>query len=146
MTTATRQLATTQTCCAPKQIAIFAIKAVHTLAFAVIQTCIFYLLYKGLRGQSDRKAAVAATVAIGESAIYVGNGFRCPLTKLAEDLGSEHGAVTDIFLPGWLASNVARIYTPLLVLAIGLHARKLRRPRSEIQTSPEEAEPCTNAS
>lgn len=107
--------------------AIFAIKAVHSVAFAIIQTCIVFLLYKGLRRQSDGKAAVAAAVAVGESALYAANGFRCPLTDLAERLGSDHGAVTDIFLPKWLAANVARIYTPMLVVAIALHLRNLRR-------------------
>jgi hypothetical protein len=118
-----KQATTEAPCCARE--AIFAIKLVHSLAFGVIQTAIVYLLYKGLRRQTDRNAAVAASIAIGESAIYAGNGFRCPLTDLAERLGSEHGAVTDIFLPRWLASNVARIYTPLLVLAIALHSRNL---------------------
>jgi hypothetical protein len=108
--------------------AIFAIKLVHSLAFGVIQTAIVYLLYKGLRRQTDRSAAIAASIAIGESAIYAGNRFRCPLTDLAERLGSDHGAITDIFLPKWLAANVARIYTPLLVLAIALHVRNLRQP------------------
>src|SRR5690348_9596160 len=101
-------------CCDWKPAAVIAIKTVHSIAFLIIQTCILYLVYKGLRRQSDRKAAVAAAVAIGESAIYTANGFRCPLTGLAESLGSQHGAVTDIFLPRWLAANVARIYTPLL--------------------------------
>jgi hypothetical protein len=113
-------------CCARK--AIFAIKLFHSVAFGVIQSAIVYLLYKGLRRQTDRSAAIAASIAIGESAIYAGNGFRCPLTDLAERLGSEHGAVTDIFLPRWLAANVARIYTPLLLLAIVLHIRNLKRP------------------
>ena len=120
--------ATPTSCCDARGAAIFAIKAFHSLAFAVIQTCIVFLLYKGVRRQSDRAAAVAAAVAVGESAIYAGNGFRCPLTGLAERLGSDHGAVTDIFLPKWLAANVARIYTPLLVVALALHARNLRRP------------------
>src|SRR6185503_17575484 len=110
---------TTEPRCGTRE-AIFAIKLVHSLAFGVIQTAIVYLLYKGLRRQTDRNAAIAASIAIGESAIYAGNGFRCPLTDLAERLGSEHGAVTDIFLPRWLAANVARIYTPLLLLAIAL--------------------------
>jgi hypothetical protein len=119
--------ASREACCGTRE-AIFAIKVVHSVAFGVIQTAIVYLLYKGVRRQTDRNAAIAASIAIGESAIYAGNGFRCPLTDLAERLGSEHGAVTDIFLPRWLAANVARIYTPLLVLAIALHIRNLRKP------------------
>jgi len=128
MATSAGHPASTQAqCCEWQPAAIFAIKAVHSVAFAVIQTCIVYLVYKGLRRQSDRSAAVAATVALGESAVYAANGFRCPLTDLAERLGSDHGAVTDIFLPKWLAANIARIYTPLLLWAIVMHAGNLRR-------------------
>lgn len=127
VTTDETPVASQTKCCDWKPAAIIAIKTVHSIAFAVIQTCILYLVYKGLRRQSDRKAAIAAAVAIGESALYTANGFRCPLTRLAERLGSEHGAVTDIFLPRWLAANVARIYTPLLLWAIVLHLGNLRR-------------------
>lgn len=110
--------------------ALFGVKAFHSLAFWVIQSAIVYLLYKGWRRESDGRAAVAFAIAAGESAIYAGNGFRCPLTGLAEELGSEHGQVTDIFLPKWLASNVARIYVPLLVAGMVLHGRNVLR-RSE---------------
>ncbi len=108
---------------------LIGIKAFHSAAFAVIQSAILYLLYKGFRRESDRGAAIASAIAIGECAVYAANGFRCPLTDLAEDLGSEHGAVTDIFLPDWLASNIARIYTPLLAVALFLHARNFARQR-----------------
>ncbi len=113
-------------------LALFLIKSVHLLAFLVIQSSILYLLLKGIRRESDRKAGIALGIALVESAIYAGNGFRCPLTDLAEELGSDHGAVTDIFLPGWLARNIANIYVPILLAGIGLHAwnlRELRRRR-----------------
>jgi len=106
---------------------LLSVKAVHSLAFLVIQSAILYLIYKGLRRESDRRAAVAAGIAATETLIYVGNGFRCPLTGLAESLGAEKGSVTDIFLPKWLAANIARIYDPLFFLALLLHARNLRR-------------------
>jgi len=103
------------------------VKAVHSLAFWILQSAILYLLYKGLRAESDRKAAAAAVLVGGECAIYAGNGFRCPLTGLAEDLGAESGSVTDIFLPDWLARNIANIYAPMYFVALALHARNLRR-------------------
>ena len=102
-------------------------KAVHSLAFFVIQSAIVYLVHKGLKKESDRRAAVATA----ETLVYVGNGFRCPLTGLAEDLGAEKGSVTDIFLPNWLAANIARIYGPLFFLALFLHVRNLRRSPAE---------------
>jgi hypothetical protein len=107
--------------------AVTAIKAIHSLIFFVLQTSICYLVYKGLRGETDRKAVAVTAVVGAECVIYAGNRFRCPLTALAEDLGAESGSVTDIFLPKWLAANVARIYCPLFVLALFLHGRNLRR-------------------
>jgi hypothetical protein len=106
--------------------ALFGVKAVHSLAFWIIQSAIFYLLYKGLRRETDRRAVVAAIIATGETIVYAANGFRCPLTGLAEDLGAERGSVTDIFLPHWLASNIANIYVPLFGLGLYLHLRNLR--------------------
>jgi hypothetical protein len=110
--------------------ALFVVKAVHSIAFGLIQTAILVLVVKGFRRESDRTAGTAAAIALGETLIYAANGFRCPLTGLAEQLGAEHGQVTDIFLPKWLADNIVNIYTPLLALGLSLHARNLlaRRP------------------
>jgi hypothetical protein len=111
--------------------ALFGVKSAHSFAFFVIQSAICYLLYSGLRSQTDRRAAIAAAIATGETLIYAGNGFRCPLTGLAEDLGAERGSVTDIFLPRWLAANIARIYGPLFALGLVLHARNVARAWSD---------------
>jgi len=111
--------------------ALAAIKAVHTLAWFSIESSIVYLLYAGLRRQSDRQAAVAGAVVAAESLIFAANGFRCPLTKVAVKLGAERGGVTDIFLPRWFAHNLPAIHAPLLVLVASLHLRNIRlNPRS----------------
>jgi hypothetical protein len=89
-----------------------------------------YLLYAGFARRSDRRAAVATGVVAAESLIFVANGFRCPLTQLAEHLGAERGSVTDIYLPDWFAHNLPAIHAPLIVLAAFLHARNLREKRS----------------
>jgi hypothetical protein len=34
---------------------------------------------------------------------FAANGFRCPLTDLAESQGAARGSVTDIYLPAWFA-------------------------------------------
>jgi hypothetical protein len=72
---------------------------------------------------------MAGVLVGGECLIYAGNRFRCPLTGLAEELGAESGSVTDIFLPRWLAANIANIYGPLYAVALFLQARNLRRQR-----------------
>jgi hypothetical protein len=105
------------------------IRAVHTAAWASIEYCVGYLLWSGARGRSDRRAAVAAAVVAGECLIFAADGFRCPLTGLAERAGATSGSVTDIYLPTWFAKNLPAIHLPLLVAIGWLHRSALRRGR-----------------
>ena len=107
--------------------ALVAVKSIHTLAWFSIEACVVYLLVAGFAGRTDRRAAVAAAVVGGESLLFAANGFRCPLTDVAESLGAEDGSVTDIFLPRWFARNLPAIHVPLLLLMAYLHGRNLRR-------------------
>jgi polyketide cyclase/dehydrase/lipid transport protein len=114
-----------------RAVALTAIKTVHTLAWFSIESCMVYLLYLGFRRKSDRRAAIAGAVVAGESLIFAGNGFHCPLTKVANDLGAERGGVTDIFLPRWFAHYLPVIHAPLLVLAAWLHGRNIRNRETQ---------------
>jgi hypothetical protein len=105
------------------------IRGVHTAAWFAIESCVGYLLWSGASGRSDRRAAAAAAVVAGECLVFAGNGFRCPLTGLAEAAGAPSGSVTDIYLPTWVAKNLPVIHVPLLVLIGWLHGRTLRRRR-----------------
>jgi len=107
-----------------------AIKLVHTVAWFSIESCMVYVLWAGFRTRSDRRAAIAAGVVASESVVFVANGFRCPLTQIAERVGAERGSVTDIYLPRWFAHNLPAIHVPLIVLAACLHARNLRGERT----------------
>jgi uncharacterized protein YndB with AHSA1/START domain len=109
--------------------ALQAVKTIHTLAWFSIEACMVYVLYAGFARRSDRRAGIAAAVVATESLIFAGNGFRCPLTKVAERLGAERGSVTDIYLPRWFARNLPAIHVPLIGLAGFLHARNLRARR-----------------
>jgi hypothetical protein len=82
-----------------RRTALTTIKLVHTLAWFSIEASMVYVLWAGFTRRSDRRAAVAAGVVAGETAIFAANRFRCPLTDIAERLGAERGTVTDIYLP-----------------------------------------------
>lgn len=111
----------------PPRATLAMVKAVHTLAWFSIEACMVYVLYAGFAGRSDRQAAIAAGVVMGESMMFVANGCRCPLTAVAEQLGAQRASVTDIYLPRWFAHNLPLIHAPLIVLAAVLHTRNLRR-------------------
>jgi hypothetical protein len=105
--------------------ALAAIRTGHTLAWFSIESCMLYVLYAGWRGRHGRWVGVAAAVVAGESLIFAANGFRCPLTDIAERLGADQGSVTDIYLPRWLAANLPAIHAPLLAMALFLHRRSV---------------------
>jgi uncharacterized protein YndB with AHSA1/START domain len=109
-----------------RRTALTAVKLVHTFAWFSIESCMVYVLWAGFRRQSDRRAATAAGVVATESLIFAANGFRCPLTQVAERVGAERGSVTDIYLPRWFAHNLPAIHVPLILLAGYLHRRNLR--------------------
>lgn len=108
----------------PRRLAV--IRGVHTLAWFLIEACVAYLLYAGVSGRSDRRALAAGAVVTGECLVFAGNGFRCPLTGMAEAAGAESGSVTDIYLPRWFAHNLPAIHVPLLVVIGWLHWRNRR--------------------
>ena len=111
-------------------VAIVVVEVVHTAAWFSIEACMVDVLGAGLAGRSDRRAAVAAAVVAGECAVFAANGFRCPLTDVAQRLGADDVAVTDIYLPRWFAHDLPAIHVPLIAASAWLHARNIRRRRS----------------
>jgi len=98
-------------------LAITAIKACHTLIFLGLASCVLYIFYSGITGRISRLTKVSFVVVFCGIVIFVGNGARCPLTVLAENLGSAHGAVGDIFLPAWFAKRIPLISTTMLAIS-----------------------------
>ena len=45
-----------------------------------------------------------------EGFVLLLNGWKCPLTVYAEDLGADDGSVTDIFLTKFIADNMFKIF------------------------------------
>ena len=109
---------------------VFAVKVVHSAIFFGLIWSLLVLLYKGVRARSDRTAAIAGMLVAGEALVFCGNGRRCPLTGLAEDLGAESGAVTFIFLPRWMAEHIFELSIPIVLASLTLHTRNLLDQRA----------------
>jgi hypothetical protein len=108
---------------------VTAIKVFHTLVWLSIESCVVYVLYEGFAGRTGRRVGVAGAVVAGEALIFTANGFRCPLTDLAERHGADSGSVTELYLPKWFAHNMPAIHVPVLILTAYLHARNIRQQR-----------------
>jgi hypothetical protein len=71
-----------------------------------IESCVLYVLCAGFAGRTDKRAGIAGAIVAGETLVVAANGFRCPLTALAERYGARNGSGTDIYLPKWFAHNM----------------------------------------
>jgi hypothetical protein len=95
------------------------IKTVHTVIFLFMSGCILYILYAGITQTYTPLLVVAVGSILVESAVYLGNRRRCPLTALARRYGDPtgHDWIMDIFLPKWAADLIFPVCGSLLVLA-----------------------------
>ena len=100
------------------QVLIAAVKTVPSVIFLTIAAAILHIFVAGLRGRPSRWTGPALGLALGESAIFALNRFRCPLTEVVRDLTGESVRVTDIFLPRWVADRIPLIFTPPLVIGL----------------------------
>lgn len=95
------------------------IKTVHTVIFVFMSACILYILYAGITQTYTPLLAMAVGSILIESAVYVGNNRRCPLTTLARKYGDATGNdwLMDIFLPDWAAKLICPVCGSLMVIA-----------------------------
>ena len=97
---------------------IFFLKFIHSAIFIIMVVCLFYILYCAIARRYDWTLLAALGFIFLEGLVLAINRFRCPLTTLAERWGADHGAITDIFLPGWLARNTFKISTVMVIIEV----------------------------
>lgn len=99
---------------------LFLIKLFHSLAFVFISLAIVYVWIAIFAGISGWTVALAIGIILLETAIYVGNGLRCPLTKLAQQYGDARGddLIADLFLPKWFIPLIPPVCGTLAFLGI----------------------------
>lgn len=112
---------------------IVAIKTLHTAIFALLMGCVLFVTQAGIRGRMTRRSAIALVAITGEGLVISRNQGRCPLTDMVEELGGEHGSVSDIYLPKWVAQHIPHISCSLL--GIGMTIFALRRTIGGHRTS-----------
>ena len=109
---------------------VLVVKTVHTVAFAIELASIVWLVATGLTGRRDRTVVIAGSLIATEAIVFVENSGVCPLTGLAERLGSSDGSVSDIFLPRRVADTIPIWSSFLVAVGILLHLRGALSARS----------------
>jgi hypothetical protein len=93
------------------------VKVVHTVIFWVLTTCVLFALYSGLADRITAWTWAAVGLVVIEGIVLIAFGWICPLTLLAERLGSPRGSVADLFLPKWFADRIFPICGTTFLLA-----------------------------
>jgi hypothetical protein len=81
-------------------------------------TSTFVVLYAGVTGAMGAWLWLAAALVGVESAVFLGNGLKCPLTAVAAKYGGGEGA--DTFLPEQITHYTFRVFGPLILIAAAL--------------------------
>ena len=92
----------------------------HTLIYGVMVAAIAVLLFAGVTGHSGPWLWTSLGLLAAESAVFFGNGMRCPLTALAVRYGAEKGQVFDTVLPERLTRHTFRFFGTLTAVGAAL--------------------------
>jgi len=96
------------------------IRFVHTAIYVVMAAAVFVLLYAGISGASGWWLWAALGLLAVETVVFVGYGFKCPLTGLAVAYGAEKGYAFDTFLPERWTRYTFRFFGTLMVAGLAL--------------------------
>lgn len=95
---------------------------VHTAIYLVMAVSVFVLLYAGITGAAGWWLWTALALLAVESAVFLGNGLKSPLTALAVQYGAEKGYAFDTFLPERATRYTFRFFGTLMVIGLALLA------------------------
>ncbi len=99
---------------------LFTVKLIHTIVFVTISAAILYVWYAIVTETTGLLLTISVGLILLEIVVYLGNGLRCPLMKLALRYGDATGNdfVVDIFLPRWGARLIPLVCGTLAFIGL----------------------------
>lgn len=94
------------------------VRAVHTAIYLVMVSAILVLLYAGATAYVGAWLWVSLGLLTVETVVFVGNGFKCPLTALAVRYGAVTGYAFDTFLPERATRYTFRFFGSLMMVGL----------------------------
>jgi hypothetical protein len=96
------------------------VRWIHTLIYLVMVAAIALLLYAGITGYGGVGLWVSIGLLAAETAVFVGNRMKCPLTALALRCGAEKGYAFDTLLPERFTRCTFRLFGSLMAIGLAL--------------------------
>jgi hypothetical protein len=107
--------------------ALRAVKAIHTIVWALFAGCIVAIPIVAWSGNVQRALALIAIVSV-ECGVLVANRMQCPLTNVAARFTVDRRDNFDIYLPLWLARYNKAIFGSLFVAGVLVTVVRWRTP------------------
>jgi hypothetical protein len=104
----------------PDSAKLAAVRWLHTSIYVLLATSVLFIVGAGVTRYRGPWLTLALILVSAESIVFVGSGFRCPLTAVAQRYGATKGWAFDTFLPERWTRYTFRIFGALLVLGLVL--------------------------
>lgn len=98
------------------------IRGIHTAIYIAMAGSTLLLVYAGITGAEGVWLWIALALLAVETAVFLGNGMRCPLTALAVRYGATTGHVFDTFLPERCTRYTFGFFGSLMLVGLALLA------------------------
>ncbi len=95
-----------------------AIRLLHSIIYVVMALSTFALVYAGISGHTGSWLMLPIALLAIEVFVFVGNGFKCPLTALAVRYGAVRGYAFDTYFPESIMRHTFWFFTSLMVLGL----------------------------
>lgn len=95
------------------------VKAIHTLIWVVLASCVVSIPFAAWAGRLDIATALIVVISV-EVAVLALNAWRCPLQAVAARYTSDRAANFDIYLPAWIAGRTMIIFGPLFAFGLAV--------------------------
>jgi hypothetical protein len=102
--------------------ALAAVRAAHTAVYLVMAAATFFVLYAALAGVHGQWLWISLGLLTVESAVFLGNGLKCPLSAVAVRYGAGEGPLFDTFLPERITRHTFQVFGPLILVGVLLLA------------------------
>jgi hypothetical protein len=103
------------------------IKSIHTAIFVVMNVCLAILILEVITDRISYLSWIAIAALLTESVVLVANGWRCPISIYAQNIGVTDGHESDIFLPLWFTDRIPVVYGSILAITLLFFVVRLLR-------------------
>ncbi len=101
------------------------IKSIHMAIFITMNVFLAILILEVIADRISCLSWLSIAALLTESVVLIANGWRCPISIYAQNIGATNGHESDIFLPLWFTDRIPVLYGSVLAVTLLFFAIRL---------------------